>query len=92
MIGKEDIEKLAALARLKVSPEEADILAKDAEAILSYVSKLPESPEVHLVAPIRNIMREDGEPHESGIHTESLLAAAPKREGDHIEVKPILNK
>lgn len=37
-----------------------------------------------------NVMREDGEPHESGLYTEKLLSAAPQREGQYIKVKKIL--
>lgn len=92
MIRKEDIEKLAALARVRVVPEEAETLAKDVEAILAYVSKLPESPDAHFREYLRNVMREDGEPHAGGVHTEKLLAAAPRREGEYVEVKPVLHK
>lgn len=39
---------------------------------------------------VKNVMREDGEPHESGIYTAALLANAPKTEDGYIEVKKIL--
>jgi hypothetical protein len=35
-------------------------------------------------------MREDGEPHESGIYTQKILEQAPAREKDYIKVKKIL--
>ncbi len=40
---------------------------------------------------VRNVMREDGEPHESGIFTEALLKSAPKSDRGSVEVKKILN-
>jgi Asp-tRNA(Asn)/Glu-tRNA(Gln) amidotransferase C subunit len=39
---------------------------------------------------LRNVMREDNNPHESGIFTEVLLSAAPKRDGQYLKVKKIL--
>jgi len=40
-IERADIEKLAALARLKLGNAEVEALARDVESILAYVSKLP---------------------------------------------------
>lgn len=40
---------------------------------------------------IKNVMREDGEPHESGKYTDALLKSAPKTADGYIEVKKILN-
>jgi Asp-tRNA(Asn)/Glu-tRNA(Gln) amidotransferase C subunit len=40
---------------------------------------------------VKNVMREDGEPHESGKYTEALLKSAPKTADGYIEVKKILN-
>lgn len=39
---------------------------------------------------VYNIMREDANPHASGLYTEKLLSAAPQREGNYIRVKKIL--
>lgn len=39
---------------------------------------------------VKNVMREDGEPHESGKFTDILLKAAPKTENGYIKVKKIL--
>lgn len=40
--------------------------------------------------PLRNVMREDGEPHESGKYTEKLVAQFPKKDGNSLEVKQII--
>lgn len=92
-IELKDVEHLAGLARIAVSDDEKKILQHDLEEILSYVSQVREegytfdksdTPE------LRNVMRDDGEPHDSGMFTEDLLAQAPAREGNRISVKKIL--
>lgn len=90
-MDKESVLKLAQLARIKVSDEEAEKLSHEFEGILKYVGEVKNAagsatPEYAL----KNVMRPDGEGHESGIYTETLLKAAPARQGDYIKVKKIL--
>lgn len=95
-ISDKDIEKLGDLARIKLSETEKKGLKADIGSILDYVSEIQEvssdrqrditSNEDELI----NVMREDGEPHESGLYTEKILEEAPQREGDYIKVKKIL--
>lgn len=88
--------KLATLSRIRISQGEAEKLSHEFEAILKYVGEVKEvsgANSLQLIADsfaLKNIMREDGEGHEPGIHTEVLLAAAPAREGNYIKVKKIL--
>lgn len=42
------------------------------------------------VGEIRNVFREDKNPHLSGEFTEDLLAEAPQRQGEFVKVKKIL--
>ena len=94
MITLEEIEKLANLSRIAVTSEEKEQLRKDMESILCYVEQVNkvsadlvlEQEELLLC----NVMRSDDSPHESGIFTETLLRAAPQREGNYIRVKKIL--
>ena len=100
-MDKEKVLKLATLARIEVSDEEAEDLVREFDSILKYVSEIKTSPQP-LSLPRRggdsraasggevNVMREDTNPHESGIYTEDLLNAAPQREGDYVRVKKIL--
>ncbi len=95
MITTEEIEKLAMLARLALSKEETERMRKEFDSILGYVASIQkvaanvgEHPR-SIVAAV-NVMREDRDPHESGIYTEALVGAAPRREGDYIKVKKIL--
>ena len=92
MITVADIEKLSQLARIEVSDEEKASLAKEIEAILSYLAEIQKA---SADAPVkedylRNVFRGDVESHESGEFTEKLLAASPDRDGQYFKVKKIL--
>mgnify|MGYP000344924570 CR=1 FL=1 len=97
-ISDKEIEKLAGLARIKLSEKEKKGLKKDIESILGYVSEIQEvseevakgSPLLQQRATLCNVMREDIEPHKSGLYTEKILKEAPQREGDYVKVKKIL--
>ena len=89
-----DIRALAALARLEVSDAEVAQLTHEIPDILSLVETVQK---VATDAPahkpnLRNVMREDVNPHESGKYTEALLSAAPAREGDKIAVKQVISR
>ncbi len=96
-MNKEKVLNLANLARIRIADDEAEKLSHDFEAILNYVGEVKNAtkdtnnsqPTTDSYA-LRNVMREDGEGHESGVYTERLLAEAPAREGDFIKVKKIL--
>ncbi len=93
MIKKEEIKKLAALARIEVGGGEAAALAKDVEGIIAYVQQVQDISSVNRAAEegaLVNVLRDDETPHESGVFTEALLAGAPAREGGYIKVKKIL--
>ena len=87
-MNKTDVLRLAQLARIEISDEEANNLTHEFESILNYVGEVKEVEKEEILN--RNVMREDGEPHESGIHTEDLLNSAPDREGEYVRVKKIL--
>ncbi len=95
MISREDIQKLAILARISISDTEAESLAKEAEGILGYVSDVGEvsaagEGDVHTA--LTNVMREDGQPHEGGSYTEGILANAPKVEEGYVVVRKVIDK
>lgn len=92
MISGDDVKKLASLARIKLTKEEEDKLAKDMENILGFVEqikKVSASVEKNKEAN-RNAFRDDENPHESGAYNKELLRESPKREGDYVKVKKIL--
>lgn len=93
MLEQKDIAKLAALARIDISSEEQKSLLAEIQSILKYVEQVqdvkaaegPREAGAH-----RNVMRGDTNPHESGIHTDMLLAEAPGTENGYVKVKKIL--
>ncbi|MAF24654.1 Asp-tRNA(Asn)/Glu-tRNA(Gln) amidotransferase GatCAB subunit C [bacterium] len=94
MITKEDIKKLADLVRIEMDEDELAGMTNDFEKILEYISslnKINQKQEDTTTSGHRNIFREDGDPHESGLHTKELLNEAPKktREG-YIRVPKII--
>lgn len=94
MTQKVDIKALATLARLEVSEAEMAKLEKELPGILAFVEQVQKA-STDMVPPAptqRNVMREDTNPHESGIYTETLLSAAPAREKNRIAVKQVLKK
>jgi len=90
----EDVKRLAALARISLSEEEAAAYAGEFDGILAYVSQLEklELPQTGAAKPaLYNVMREDGEPHETGKYTEKLTGAFPERDEDYLSVKQIIS-
>ncbi len=95
MIEKKDVEKLASLARITIPDDQIEKVRKDIDTILAYVSQINEahdltSSEYNYNSGVKNFMREDTEPHESGKFTDVLLKSAPKSDKGYIEVKKIL--
>jgi len=88
-----DVDKLAELARIEMTKEEKDELLGDMQEILRFVEQISDvATEEKPVGPgeHRNIMREDANAHESGVHTEDILNEAPKTNDGYVEVKKIL--
>lgn len=92
MISKEEVEKLAKLARIELTEEEKTQFQGEIDAILGFVAKVKEAAEAAprpQYASI-NVLREDVVVHKRGEFTEKLLNASPEREGDFVKVKRIL--
>lgn len=96
IMKKSDVQHLATLARLDLTDEELEKYAKELTDILGYVDQLKdvETDESGRIesAGVRNVFREDGEPHETGIYTDDLLKSAPNTQDGFVKVKPILNQ
>ena len=89
-----NIKELAKLARIEITEEEISQFEKEIPNILSFVETIQETGgeagkvyEKH-----RNIMRDDKDPHESGVHTDVLLDAAPEVEDGRIKVRRVIKK
>ena len=92
MITKNDINKLANLARIEISEPEVESLTHEVDSILEYVGQIKDSTgDVNKKIPeIRNVMRDDVVTNEAGQYTDKLLANAPSKEGNYVKVKKIL--
>ncbi len=93
MIEVKDIEKLALLARIELKEEEKVKLAGEIGGILGYIDQLKSaagSVAERVKDPVRNVLREDANPHQTGVHTDALVAEFPKKEGNYLKVKKIL--
>jgi len=94
MKDETDIKKLAKLSHIEVSEEEEESLKSDIDSILSYVQQIQDisaeiTPEKGI---LRNVMREDNEPHEAGLYSKEILNEAPNVKDGYIEVRKIINQ
>lgn len=94
-VSSDDVKKLANLARLDLTDAEVEKMRGEIESILSYVATIQKVPMPEGVAAsphldVQNVMREDSEPHASGMHTKDIVEQFPDREGDYLKVKKIL--
>ena len=96
-----DIEKLAELAKIKLGDGEGLYYIKDFESILGYVKQI-ESVEVGNPSNhagqvgvtsnffLKNILRADANPNQTGAMSEALLAVAPETHDGFVKVNKIL--
>ncbi len=96
-MDKEKVLSLAKLARINLTDDEAQSLSGEFEAILDYVGEVKKAGKGNQVSVdekvshhLINVLREDKEPHETGLYTEAILEQAPMKEGNYIKVKKIL--
>ncbi len=93
-LSREDVLKLARLARLALTDEEVEEFRKELEGVLQYVDQLKDV-DVNGLRPttqvtgLKNIMRND-EVMDYGTTPKQLLALAPARQDDQLKVKRML--
>ncbi len=94
MLEIKDIEKLAKLARIELSLEEKEKLLKEVDPILGYVAQLKEVVSVvgeeKKAGELRNVVRNDENPNETGINTKNIVADMPASQDDYLKVEKIL--
>ena len=92
-ISRKDVEYLALLSRLDLTPEELDRFAPQLDEIVGYVEKLKKAqtegvpPTSHVLA-LSNVFREDR--CEKSLVQEKALSNAPEREGPFFKVPRII--
>lgn len=93
MISKEEVKKIAELARLEIGEKEIDKFQKDFSSILKYVDKLKELDvsdlrETAFAIELKNIFREDKGYVSDGSNRQSLIR---DEQDGYLKVKKILN-
>jgi aspartyl-tRNA(Asn)/glutamyl-tRNA(Gln) amidotransferase subunit C len=92
-LTRQDVEKVALLARLKLSDEELDHFTEQLSQIVTYVDQLAEldtenvEPLAHPLD-VTNVFREDEV--RPSIDREQALANAPKQDSEFYLVPPVL--
>lgn len=97
-MDKEKVLNLAKLARIELRDEEAESLTKEFSSILDYVGEVKKVAGQKSAATkqnakdysLRNILREDREPHKTGLYTKEIIEQAPLKGNNYIKVKKIL--
>jgi aspartyl-tRNA(Asn)/glutamyl-tRNA(Gln) amidotransferase subunit C len=92
-LTKEDVEKIAHLARLALSPEEKEEYQRQLSAVLDYAEMLNELDLTlivprNLAAPRNNVMREDV--IVPGLPLEDVLFNSAKHTQDQFQIQPVL--
>ncbi len=94
MISKDDIKRLADLSRIEVGDGELETLSTEIDAILEYVGQIKSITAEEVsgvdIGPVKNVLREDIDPSESGTFKDDLIAEFPNKSGDYLKVKKIL--
>ncbi|MBD2628192.1 MULTISPECIES: Asp-tRNA(Asn)/Glu-tRNA(Gln) amidotransferase subunit GatC [Trichormus] len=94
MIDREQVRKVANLARLELTPDEEEKFTTQLGSILEYVEQLSELDVTDVLPTTRaidvsNVTREDKlQPYPD---REAILSSAPQQEGDFFKVPKILN-
>jgi aspartyl-tRNA(Asn)/glutamyl-tRNA(Gln) amidotransferase subunit C len=92
---KEEIEHLAHLARIRLTPEELTSLETELPKIIDYVgvvsSIVADSADAKPKVGARyNVFRKDEVTNQPGEFTKDMLAEMPETKGDYLKVKKIL--
>jgi len=92
-ITPEEVSHVANLARLRLSPEEVEVMAKQLHDILTYVAKLNEldtggiTPTTHAIS-IVNAFREDEV--KPSLDREKTLVNGPQQDGEFFVVPRVI--
>ena len=92
-LSREEVQRVAVLARLRLTPEEQSSLTDELDRILGYMDKLNQlyTADVDLfshAANITNTLREDRVTNRP--NADALLANAPDRDGTFFKVPKII--
>lgn len=92
-LGREDVERVALLARLELTEAELDHFAQDLTSVLHHINQLAAldlegvEPTAHPIA-VADVVREDVD--RPGLETEAALSNAPEQENYCFKVPQII--
>lgn len=94
MLSKEEVERIANLARLELTGKEAEKMQKDLSEILDYFNLLKQAPKSELnsaqPAAVNSHLRKDEAKPRDAEEAQRIIAAFPDKKDDYIKVKTIL--
>jgi aspartyl-tRNA(Asn)/glutamyl-tRNA(Gln) amidotransferase subunit C len=91
-IDKNELERLANLARLELNPNEEEKFIKDFSKILDHFNELSELPArpISNARPRRVVLREDADTQPNHFNNqEAVVAEFPEKEGRLLKIPPI---
>ena len=94
-LSREEVDHVAMLARLGLTPEERERMREQLSSILEHISRLQEIdteaiPPTAQVITLENVMRDDGAA--PSLTTEQALANAPQSEDGMFKVNAVLEE
>lgn len=95
MLSKDEVQHIAALARIGLTDEEMEKYQKDLSAILDYFKKLQEL-DTENVEPVSyitgqfNVTRSDKREDFGDLGREAILKNIPEKKGGFVKVKSVL--
>lgn len=95
MLSKEEVKKIAKLARIDLTEAEVEKFQKEISSVLDYVENLKEvdisgiKPMSHSIQ-LDNVAREDESTEASKALNDKLLSSYPETKDGHLKVKQIL--
>ena len=93
-LTRDDVLKLARLARLELTDEEVEAFRKEMSDVLEYVAQLDQADVAGLeptsqVTGLKNVMREDTV-RDYGVSPEDLMRLVPKKQDGQIKVNRMI--
>jgi aspartyl-tRNA(Asn)/glutamyl-tRNA(Gln) amidotransferase subunit C len=93
-LSSEDVEKIALLARLKLTPEEKALYQEQLSAVLDYAERLnqldiEDVPPTASAVSLQNVMRDDAV--EPSLARRDVLYNAPKHALNQFQIKAVLD-
>lgn len=91
MISKEEVQRIAKLARLELTEKEIVKMQKDLSEILDYFNVLKKAPKIKMekITAVGTSARPDEVLQRDASCAEKIISAAPDKKDDYIKVKAI---